>query len=264
MLLRDVLAAARRPGAARTLLLDVDGTLAPIAPTPEQAAVPATTLDALRRLIHAGFSVAAVSGRPAEDVRRMLPVRGLLVFGSHAGEPPPGFAAPQAGPPGAALARLGRLRASVLALAVGHPGVRIEAKPAGLAIHDRALEPAEERRWRASLGAWIAAQELGELEVLEGKRVVELRPRGTHKGLAVAALAARLDAPDEDASFLAIGDDVTDEDMFREMRGRGLAVHVGPPGASTLAPRRLDSSAAVGEFLRRLAAAFDAPASGPA
>jgi trehalose-phosphatase len=255
-LLREVRAAARRPRAARTLLLDVDGTLAPIAPTPEQAAVPARTIEALRGLVESAYSVVVVSGRAASEVRRMLPVRELLVFGSHGAERPPGFAgAPPTPPSGEALERLARIRSSVGALAERHPGVRLEPKPAGLAIHDRALGSAEERRWRAALGAWLTVQDLAGLEVLEGKRVVELRPHGVHKGLAVVAVAKRLGGSGEDASFLAIGDDATDEDMFREMRGRGLGVHVGPAGARTLAERRLDSPEDVGEFLLRLAEA---------
>ena len=251
--MQEVRAAAARPGAARTLLLDVDGTLAPLAPTPEEASVPAATLGTLRRLSEQGWTLVAVSGRPAREIRRMLPLGGLLVFGSHGAERPAGLPGAAAMPSAGTLARLDRLHAGLQELAADHPGVRLELKPAGLAIHDRALASAGEREWRAALREWLAARDIGDLEILEGKRVVELRPRGVDKGAAVAAIAAHLGLAAEDGSFLALGDDVTDEDMFREMRGRGLAVRVGESGAPTGAARRLASIEDAAEFLRRLA-----------
>jgi trehalose-phosphatase len=252
-LARIVGEAAGRSGAARTLLLDIDGTLAPIAPTPEAAAIPERTLRAVRDLVRGGWAVAAVSGRPSEQIRRMLPVEGVMAFGSHGLE----------GTRVAGLAGLGlepgverRLRSLGPAadrLAQEFVGVRVEHKAAGIAFHDRALQPSSVARWRRERDAWLARQDLDGLETIEGKCVLEIRPAGIHKGRVVEALARRLGLVEQDPSFVAVGDDVTDEDMFRAMRGLGLAVRVGPDARPTAAVTRVASTDEVSRFLALLA-----------
>jgi trehalose-phosphatase len=246
----EVARAAARPGAARTLLVDVDGTLAPIAPTPEAARIPETTLDALDEVMRRGFSVCAVSGRPAAEVRILLPVASVRVFGSH------GLEADGAAPAieAAVLRRLEDVGAAAVTLETSWPGVRIERKPAGIAFHDRQLASGRVPQWRCERDRWLAARDLTGLETLAGKRVLELRPRGFHKGRVVEQLAEGLGVRVLDPSFVAVGDDITDEDMFREIRGRGLGVLVGPARA-TLAARRLGGPEDVGSFLAALSAA---------
>jgi trehalose-phosphatase len=70
------------PGGS-AILLDVDGVLAPIAPRPELAAVPARTLALLAGLIERYRLVACVSGRTLADVRALVPLPGLLAAGNH-------------------------------------------------------------------------------------------------------------------------------------------------------------------------------------
>ena len=72
----ELLAPARAPGRS-ALVLDVDGTLAPIAPRPELAAVPAETRAELERLVGRYLLVACVSGRAGEDARRLVGVDGI-------------------------------------------------------------------------------------------------------------------------------------------------------------------------------------------
>ncbi|HXV76580.1 MAG TPA: trehalose-phosphatase, partial [Candidatus Polarisedimenticolaceae bacterium] len=133
-LARQVRRAAAAVDSARALLLDVDGTLAPIAPTPEEATVPAGTLRALARLVDGGWTVAPVSGRPLGQVRRMLPLDGLLRFGSHGleGEAYPGGSAPEV--EAGARRLLDRLTRDAAEVVDGFPAVRVEAKPCGLAF----------------------------------------------------------------------------------------------------------------------------------
>jgi len=250
-LAREVARAARVPGAARTLLLDLDGTLAPIVPTPEQARVPAETLDALRALARQGWTVAVVSGRPARQVRRLVPLRRIRVFGSHGleGSWEPGA---RRGPSRNLQRRLDALERSATRLAAGHPGARVERKPAGLAFHDRGLDGDALRAFRRALAGWLDEQDLGRLERIEGKRVLELRPGGVDKGLVVRALPPGR-RRGTDLSLVAIGDDRTDEDMFRALGPRGLAVRVGRSLRGSAARRRLASVRAVREFLTALA-----------
>ncbi len=62
-----------------------------------------------------------------------------------------------------------------------------------------------------------------------------------------------------DASLVGVGDDRTDEDLFRALRGRGLAVRVGRPGLRSAARCRLSSPVAVQRFLAELARADAGP-----
>lgn len=250
----EVLHAAGRPGAARTLLVDVDGTLAPIAPTPEDAAVPDASLSSLRELVRAGWTVVVVSGRPVDEIRSMVPVEGIVAFGSHGieggfhGYDPRRHAVPKE-----IMDRLDDLESRAAVLASRFPGVRIERKPVGLAFHDRLLPDADLEAWRKELADWLDGSQLEGLARLEGKRVLELRPRGFDKGRVVRVVIDRLGLGREDRSLVALGDDVTDEDMFREIRGLGLAVLVGDEPRATLATRRIPSTEAVGAFLAALA-----------
>src|SRR6185503_20018096 len=76
--------AVRLGGTPLSILLDIDGTLAPIAPRPDQAKVPPDTFKALERLIAIPDAhVAVVSGRSVEDARRMVSLKGLGVIGNH-------------------------------------------------------------------------------------------------------------------------------------------------------------------------------------
>ncbi len=250
--------AARRPGARRTLLLDLDGTLAPIARTPSEARVPPETLDALRSLVRQGWTVAIVSGRPATEARRMVPLRGVKIFGSHglegcwsrrgARSPSPGL-----------RRRLARLARAARLLSAATPGLLVEHKPSGLALHDRLLPRGRRAAWRRRRDAWLDRQDLRGLERIDGKCVTELRPLGAHKGQVVASLPARSNAPLPDASLVGVGDDRTDEDLFRALRGRGLAIRVGRPGVRSAARWRLTSPAAVRRFLAELSRADDGP-----
>jgi trehalose 6-phosphate phosphatase len=247
-----VVRAARRPGASRTLLLDLDGTLAPIVATPDAAEVPAGTLEALRGLIRGGWRIAIVSGRPAAQVSQLVPVRGVRVFGSHGleGRWPRGT---EIRVPRAVRRRLAELARAAATLAAATPGAAVEHKPAGVAIHDRNVAANRLAAWRRRLARWVDGVDLDGLERLRGKRVLELRPVGVNKGTVAETLPRKPGAPRPDLSIVAIGDDRTDEDLFRGLDGRGLSVRVGRPGVRTRAEARLAAPAAVRRFLMRLA-----------
>jgi len=245
--------AARQTGARRVLLLDLDGTLAPIAPTPESARVPRATLQALCALVAQGWTIAVVSGRPSSQVRGLIAIRAVKAFGSH------GLEGSWTGGRTTTLdptirKRLARLARDGARLAATTPGARVERKPAGVAFHDRKVPPARLRRWRDRLRTWLEHQDLKGLESLKGRRVLELRPAGTHKGsVAKRLLEHSPDPENNDDSLVAIGDDRTDEDLFRAVGKRGLTVRVGRAGVATAARERLPSPISVQRFLTTLA-----------
>jgi trehalose 6-phosphate synthase/phosphatase len=85
------------------------------------------------------------------------------------------------------------------------------------------------------------------IDIIEGKRIIEVLPRGASKGAVVQRLLSR-DAPP--TLILALGDDRTDEELFAALPPASVAIHVGP-GAS-LAGHRLHDPAATRAFLNAL------------
>ena len=248
--------ARRLSGRPLILMLDVDGTLAPIAARPADAVVPADT----RRVIAAlaarpHVRVALVSGRGASDARRMVGVAKLWVVGNHGAETvgPEGetFVDPQVAPHAAAIAQASR-RLSALVAPV--PGVFVEDKRWSLSVHYRLADPGVIPRLKASVDAAAATHQL---KVTEGKMVFEVRPPvPVHKGTAVLALARRLGTGAPNAGHLFAGDDATDEDAFRLLRLQvpdSVTVKVGDP-THTAAEFAVRDPAAVRALLERLLA----------
>ena len=249
--------ALRLGGTPLSILLDIDGTLAPIAPRPEQAKVPADTCKALEDVIEIPDAhVAIVTGRSVADGRRIVPLKGLGVIGNHGFEVL-GEAGEVISEPAAhsyidvirsAAKRLGELPKEI-------PGVVIEDKHWTLSVHYRlAARPAISRITGTveQLG-----KELG-LKVTRGKEVLELRPPlEVNKGTAAVVWVKRL-GMSQSASVVYIGDDRTDEDAFRELRAafpKAVTIRVGDPdhGETTAAEFRVETTTEVKDFLVALA-----------
>jgi trehalose 6-phosphate phosphatase len=222
--------ASRLSGSPLVLLLDIDGTLAPIAGRPADAALPDATrlvVDDLART--PGVEVVAVSGRSAEDSRRLIHLDDTWIIGNHGIE----VARPMEAPvPRAEVApfapRVAEASVRAAKYARDIPGVIVEDKQWTLSVHYRLanhdIVPGLTEEVRS------IARDLG-LRLTTGKEVLELRPPiDINKGTAAVELAARLGALDGDASLFCAGDDRTDEDMFREVRRaqpRSVTVRVG-------------------------------------
>jgi trehalose-phosphatase len=201
-------------------VFDVDGTLAPIAPTPADACVPVLTRRALHRLARRRDTlVGIVSGRPLAQVERLVG-RGFWLAGLHG--------AVRRAPDGRAVrlwsaevARTGTLLARALAAGLrGVPGVVIEPKGPVVAVHVRAASPAG----RARVRDVVTRSRPDRWSLLEGRRVFELRPDGLpSKGDAVRWIAAGRAG----AAILYLGDDATDEDAFHALRPDDFPVLVG-------------------------------------
>lgn len=244
--------------------LDIDGTLAPIAPTPEQAAVPPATRQTLERLTRLpNVYVAVVTGRAAANGRQLVALPNSWTIGNHGIEilDPGGAlrvnAAAEAYAP--ALARaVERLRDRL----GGFRGVFVEDKTWTASIHyrlaDAEVVPNVEHEVES------VARELG-LRSFHGKKIFELRPPiAIHKGVALLDLAATLGVFRGEVmtgSLLYAGDDRTDEDAFSVLPpppAQAVTAHVGtaelPDGQRTIAELLLADPAAVHDFLEWLAA----------
>jgi trehalose-phosphatase len=217
------------PGRA-AILTDVDGTLAPIVERAEEAAVPAAAREALAALSERYALVGCISGRRAEEARRLVGLDSLAYAGNHGLELlMPGERSPRPDP---SIAGRESEAADFLA---GIDGDRLHT--AGLRQEDKG--PIQALHWRgcadeatAESRAHEIANEAGKegLEPRWGRKVLELRPAGGGgKDGAVASLLAE-DGLDR-ATYA--GDDRTDLDAFRRLRqlyeeGRlGTAVCVG-------------------------------------
>ena len=227
---------ASEPGRA-AILLDVDGTLAPIVAGPENALIPDETRAELARLTARYALVACVSGRPGAEVERMLGVPGVAIVGEHGLE---------LAPDAAAWAE--RIRR--FARGVDWPS---EAKPLSASFHFRRAD--DEAAARAYLTRVAEDAAAAGLVPRWGRMVLEVRPPvDAHKGTAVRTLVARAGV----RRALYAGDDRTDVDAFDGLDGLELGVRVAvasaeaPPELLEAADVVVDGTEGVLELLRAL------------
>ncbi len=228
--------AGRRPLLVAT---DYDGVLAPLVGDPSAAVPSPGVAEALGRVAAAGgVTVALVSGRGVEDLRRVSGLSGPYRWvGSHGAEYGGPLAAELAGRRDALADRLAPLVAAV-------PGARLEVKPASVAVHVRQV--ADPAVAAALLGSADGAADPS-LTKKPGKAVLELAVTDADKGSAVARLREELGA----AAVVYLGDDLTDEDVFRRLGPGDVGVKVGE--GETAAAHRVGDPAAAVDVLRVLA-----------
>jgi trehalose 6-phosphate phosphatase len=188
------------------ILLDVDGTLAPIVELPEDAAVPEETRAEVARLAGRYGLVACISGRPAADARRLVGLDTLEYVGVHGLENDPD-------------ARRYTPLLEAFAERIPWPWTVENKAGVTLSFHYREVEDDEEAERRAT--AVAEAADTAGLAVHRGRKVLEVRPPVTaDKGTAVRRL---LEARPMTRALYA-GDDTTDLDAFRGLEQVGLDV----------------------------------------
>ncbi len=239
------------------ILTDIDGTLAPIVPTPDMSEVPPELKELLRRLSERYLLVAGISGRKTEDAFDLVGLADAVYFGNHGFE----------------ILREGEVEVVPEALEYLEKVEELERRSR------EELEPlgafVEEKGITASIHYRNAPPEVGErsvefvkregerlgLRITVGRGVVEARPPiRADKGTAVRTLVEEYGP--ERAMF--IGDDTTDLDAFRELEKLreegtlkeilrvGVASEEGPPEITTEADIVVDGVDGVGEVLRAL------------
>jgi trehalose 6-phosphate phosphatase len=240
----DLAGAVRTLAETRHLLvaLDFDGVLAPIVSVPSDARPLPESAAALEELATLpGTTVAMLSGRGRADLAAVSgfgsPIR---LIGSHGSEFDDDGSLLDDGQ----RARLDRLAAELRELVGGEPGVTLEKKPAGVAVHVRNAPPEVGIRVldavRAGPGTWDG------IEATPGKAVLDLSVARMDKGAALDLLRERVAA---DAVLFA-GDDVTDETAFARLRPGDVGVKVGP--GHTGAQHRVDAPPDMATLLRQL------------
>jgi trehalose 6-phosphate phosphatase len=204
------------------LFLDLDGTLLEIAPTPELVVVPPGLPDLLTN-VHGqlGGAVAIVTGRPIGVIDRLLAPFYASAAGEHGvalryqdgtvEEMPKGLAVPDT------------WRDALKAAAERWPGVLVEPKPHGVAVHYRLVPERGNDVWR--LVRALVPQDHPWFRLIPAREAVEIGPRAASKGHAVERLMAK--APFQGRRPIFVGDDFTDEagmEAARQFGGEGLRV----------------------------------------
>jgi trehalose 6-phosphate phosphatase len=247
------------------VVVDFDGTIAEITPTPDQAVISPVCAEALPILADKLTLVAVVSGRSAEDVRRKVGLDGVVYVGNHGAEYiEDGRTTVADGVEDHRLAIgavFGHLRTSA-----DGPGLDWEDKGLSASVHYRMSPDKSEARERLA-EALSTAPGADDLDVFWGKMVLELRaPGGVDKGYAIRWLAEQRDLN----GMFFVGDDVTDADAVRSLKqlvsqgklaGAGVAVtHPDAPRELTrIADFGLSGVEEVGTFLHWLADAVGRP-----
>jgi|RhiMethySRZTD1v2_1073278.scaffolds.fasta_scaffold194181_3 trehalose 6-phosphate phosphatase len=221
--------------AERVLMLDYDGTLAPFHIRPEAAVPYPDAAACLADIIASGGTrVVVVSGRPAAELPPLLRLEPQPeIWGSHGWERllPDGRRVVDEP---AAEARRALAEAALAVRSVMPAGARLEEKLASIALHWRGLpESAVARVDADARQVWEPLAADGKpLELLPFDGGVELRAYGCNKQYAVKTV---LSQTGEDSAVAFLGDDITDEDAFRAVKPRGIAVLVRPQFRPTTA-----------------------------
>jgi trehalose 6-phosphate synthase/phosphatase len=242
------LAAAYQGAARRLFFLDYDGTLVPLAPRPAQA-VPT---DDVRRLLarlaaDPRNAVVIVSGRDKDTLDRWFGGDPLTLVAEH-GTWIKALGAPWRMAQPLSDAWKAQIRPVLERSTHRLPGALLEEKTVALAWHYRQADPElGPVRAKELLDHLMAITGNLDLRVLQGHKVIEVRPSSISKAL----VAQTWVAADPAAWMLAIGDDWTDEDLFGALPEAAYTIKVGP-GASA-ARFRMDSYRAVLRLLDSLA-----------
>jgi trehalose 6-phosphate phosphatase len=232
------------------LFLDYDGTLTPIVDDPEKALL-STSMRKVLRKVAKTLPLAVISGRDLRDVQKLVRIQGIYYAGSHGFE----FAGPkgmqsehQDGPK--FLPALDKAEKE-LSERIDLPGARIERKKFSLAVHFRKVKEDKVASIQQTVKEVAALHP--DLRQAGGKKIFELQPKiDWHKGKALLWLLDRMGLDRPEVVPFYIGDDLTDEDAFNTLQGRGVGIVVMDRRRPTKANYRLNDPDEVEQFLKKI------------
>jgi len=239
-------------GTALLALADFDGTLAPIAPTPDLAAISARAKKALIKLAGSkNIFTGVLSGRALHDIKKAVGVKGLIYGGNH-GLEIEGRGLKRTAPlSDAVLKALAKVRKDLKGSLSRYKGAIVEDKMFSVSVHYRLVGkkdlPYVMKEIKRSAEPFLKR---GLIRLAKGKKIVEIRPRlKWDKGSALKWIQKELSAKSGRSLYTVyMGDDATDEDAFKSLGKKGLSIKVGAEG-KTAALKRLDNTEQAGRFL---------------
>ncbi|MFW6129421.1 MAG: trehalose-phosphatase [Candidatus Aminicenantaceae bacterium] len=238
-------------GKKAAVLLDYDGTLTPIVSRPDLAILSDKMKKTVKGLAEKYF-VAVVSGRDLKDVKKLVGLSNILYSGSHGFD----IMSPKGKRMGFQkgkefLSQLKEAEHMLKYMIDPIKGALVEKKKFSIAVHFRQVDEQDIPSVEKAVNQIIS--QYPRLRKSYGKKVFEIQPDlDWNKGKALLWILSsmRLDIPCVLPFY--IGDDLTDEDAFQSLRGRGLGIVVGNGDRLTAADYRLNDSDAVRNFLERL------------
>jgi len=232
------------------LFLDYDGTLTPIVSRPELALCPSEVkshLEKLRDLPE--VYVAIISGRSLEDLRGKVGVSGIIYVGNHGLEIENPGGSHKKNLSSTRTRELKKITQNLLNSLKEIPGILFEEKGPILSVHYRNVPQQYFAQIRQVLEEELQ-QWKDRWKMASGKMVLEIRPNvDFHKGKAVREILKTFPSPGLLAIYL--GDDQTDENAFRVLKGQGISVFIGPGWLPSEADFFLRNPGEVQEFLFR-------------
>ena len=232
----------------RLLMLDYDGTLAPFVVDRDRAVPWPGVTELIDRLLAAGrCRTVVITGRGVDSLVALLGTgRRPEVWGSHGWERL--LADGRYEPPSLDARAAAGLEEALDAAGKAGFRDRCETKPAGVALHWRgAPDETIERMQRDVEPAWRRIADLRGLCLRPFDGGIEIRPPGRDKGTAVSTLLAE----NRQAFACFLGDDLTDEDAFEAIRGRGTGILVSQTNRQTAAAARITPPDGLLAFLER-------------
>ncbi len=232
------------------LFLDYDGTLAPIVSRPELALCPSEVKMYLEELRDApGVSLAIISGRSLKDLREKVGVANIIYVGNHGLEIEYAKGTHKKMVSSVRSRELKKIARNLKNSMKEIPGILFEEKGPILSVHYRNVP----KNFFARIHQ-VMEKELGQWKNLwkmaSGKMVLEIRPNvDFNKGKAVKEILRTV--PALRLLPIYLGDDKTDEDAFKEIKGQGISVFIGPGSFPTEADFFLQNPDEVEEFLSR-------------
>lgn len=237
-----------RSPAKYALFLDFDGTLVEIAARPDAVNLDTVTRAALNSLSNQlSGALAIVTGRDISDIDKYLHPLTLPVAGVHGltRRSADGRIHSSAGQQKYSFVR--HITDILQPFVDDNAGLQLETKSHAVALHYRGSPDLEEN---CILAMNNATRDLNDYHIVRGKMVLEAKVDGGNKGAAVADFLS--ESPFEGRVPIFAGDDVTDEDAFREVnRRQGISIKVGTEG--TCAGYRADTTMEFIVWLQNLA-----------
>ncbi|MDD2752221.1 MAG: trehalose-phosphatase [Candidatus Omnitrophica bacterium] len=236
------------------LLLDFDGTLTPIAKTPQDAVISKETKELLQKLSLASYcKIGIISGRSLEDLKNTVGLKGIIYSGNHGLEiQGPKIRFESRVSPGLKLA-IRKIAQGLRKELAGINGALIEDKGLTLSVHYRLVDKQDLPVFKKIIAQVVHPYRAGDkIKIDSGKKVYEIKPPVQwDKGKVVLWLMARQQFSEGEIKVLPvyIGDDATDEDAFKALKRKGLTIVVGNPNNSA-ADYYLKDAQEVIKFLR--------------
>jgi trehalose-phosphatase len=235
------------------LFLDYDGTLTPIAETPDKAVISREAKDLLNKLSKKSYcSVAIISGRSLSDIRALVGLKDIIYAGNHGLE----IEGPKIKFESQLSSRLKSIIRHIYEDAVSKfskiKGVLVEDKGLTISVHYRSVDKQDIQEFLSIFNEITDPYIVrSKIKINTGKKVYEIKPSVKwDKGKVVLWLLARQQFI-KNVLPVYIGDDVTDEDVFKALKRKGLTVFVGRTGNSK-ADYYLNNTEEVTKFLRSI------------